>query len=117
MDREQQILGAIFQTTQQIDRGEITLKAGRDELVRIYGLNENSAHMTIRSLRHLFNGERYRRALTLDATDYFLRRICAENGIGALKKALEGLSAHIEYRHATGVSVPGLQGILARHTS
>ncbi len=82
--------------------------------MRTCGLNANTANAAIRSLRHMLNGEQYRRALTLDATDYFLRRIREEYGNLSLQKALAGLSSHIVYRHSTGVAVPGLQIILSK---
>jgi 5-methylcytosine-specific restriction protein A len=85
MELTQKILEEVFQVTRQVDKGDITLAKGRDELVRAYGFNPNSANMTIRSLRHMLNGERYRRALTLDATDYFLGRIQEEYGNQGLK--------------------------------
>lgn len=116
MELSQEILEKVFQVARQVDRGDLTLTQGRDDLVRAYGFNANSANMTIRSLRHMLNGERYRRALTLDATDYFLVRIREEYGAHGLQKALEGLSAHIDYRHSTGVTVPGLQIILAKYS-
>jgi 5-methylcytosine-specific restriction protein A len=116
MELSQNILEEIFQVTQQVDHGDITLTQGRDGLVRAHGFNANSANMTIRSLRHMLNGERYRRALTLEATDYFLGRIRDEYGNHGLQRALAGLSAHIDYRHSTGVAVPGLQTILAKHS-
>lgn len=115
VELKQETLEEIFRVTQQVDRGDLTLTQGRDDLARAWGLNVNSVNMTIRSLRHLLNGERYRRALTLDATDYFLRRIREEYGNPGLQKALAGLSAHIDYRHSTGVAVPGLQIILSKH--
>lgn len=109
------ILEEIFDFALRVDRAEVTLATATDELVRVHGLNPSSANMTIRSLRHLLNGERYRRALTLDATDYFLGRIGEEYGSQGMRKALTGLSAHIDYRHTTGVTVPGLQTILAKY--
>jgi 5-methylcytosine-specific restriction protein A len=109
-------LEEIFQITQQVDLGSITLTKGKDDLERAHGLNTNSANMTIRSLRHMLHGERYRRALMMDTTDYFLRRIQEEYGDLGLQKALVGLSAHIDYRHSTGVEVPGLQTMLARYS-
>lgn len=84
MELSQDTLEEIFQVARQVDRGDITQTKDRDDLVRAYGLNVNSANMTIRSLRHLLKGERYRRALTLGATDYFLGRIrdeCGEQGL------------------------------------
>lgn len=116
MDLSPQILEEVFQATRQVDRGIITLGKARDDLVRAYGFNANSANMTIRSLRHMLNGERYRRALTVDATDYFLNRIREEDGSSGLQKALRALSSHIDYRHSTGVNVPGLQTVLAKHS-
>lgn len=110
------VLEEIFEVTQKIDRGDITLTKGRDDLARSHGLNVNSTNIVIRSLRHMLNGERYRRALTMDATEYFLCRIKEEFGNDGLTKALAGLSSHIDYRHSTGSNVPGLQTILARHS-
>jgi 5-methylcytosine-specific restriction enzyme A len=116
MELSNEILEEIFQITRQVDRGDITLTKGRNNLVQAYGFNANSANMTIRSLRHMLNGEPYRRALAMGATDYFLNRIREECGKEGLCKALVGLSAHIDYRHSTGVNVPGLQTILAKHS-
>jgi 5-methylcytosine-specific restriction protein A len=99
-----------------VDGGDITLTKGRDDLVRAYGLNANSAKMTIRSLRHILNGEGYRRAMTVPATDYFLGRIREECGPQGLQKALAAVSAHIDYRHSAGVKVPALQTVLAKHS-
>lgn len=115
MELNRDVLEKIFQITQQVDCRDITLSEGRDSLVRNYAFNANSASMTIRSLRHMLNGERYRRALTLGATEYFLGRIRDEYGNQGLQKALTGLSAHIDYRHSTGVAVPGLQAILEKY--
>jgi 5-methylcytosine-specific restriction protein A len=116
MELSQEILEEVFQVTRQVDRGDITLTKGRGDLVRAYVLNVNSANMAIRSLRHMLNGENYRRALTVAATDYFLGRIRKEYGPQGLQKALAALSAHINYRHSTGVNVPALQTILAKHS-
>ncbi|AIY39449.1 hypothetical protein LT85_0289 [Collimonas arenae] len=117
MELTKEILEDIFQITRQVSKNNMTLTEGKNELVRLYGINPNSATMSIRSLRHMINGERYRRALTIDATDYFLARIKKEDGESALKVALAGLSAHIDYRTLTGVLVPGLQSVLAKHSS
>lgn len=117
MELSRHVLEKIFQITLQVDRGNTTVMKARDDLVRAYGFNPNSANMTIRSLRHLLKGERYRRALTLSATDYFLNRIREDYGSYGLQKALVGLSSHIDYRHGTGIVVPGLQAILAKHSN
>lgn len=116
MELSTAVLEDVFQVTRQVKNGDITLTNGTTDLVRIHGFNSNSASMTIRSLRHLINGERYRRALTVEATDYFLGRIREEYGSEGLRVALRGLSSHIDYRHSTGVNVPSLQSILAKHS-
>lgn len=115
MNLEIAVLEDIYKITRNIDGGGLSLSKGRDELVRMYGLNQNSAAMTLRSLRHMFNGERYRRALSLPVTDFCLNKIFEDEGAIALQRALTGLSAHIDYRHAGGVNVPGLQTLLAQH--
>lgn len=116
MKQSDEVLEGIFQVACLVDRGIISRSKGADNLAMAYQLNRNSAKMAIRSLRHLINGERYRRALTLDATDHFLRRIREEYGDPGHHRALSGLSAHIEYRHSTGVAVPGLEALLTKHS-
>lgn len=116
MELSKQILEDVFRVTRQVEVGDITLTKGTTDLVRVHEFNPNSATMTIRSLCHMIRGERYRRALTIDATDYFLSRIKEEDGIEGLRVALKGLSSHIDYRHSTGVNVPGLQAILVKHS-
>lgn len=110
------IMEDIFQTTLQVHCGAISVTTGKERLVRAHGLNPNSANMSIRSLRHMLNGERYRRALPIQATEYFLLRIKEHSGKDGLGKALLALAAHIDYRHDTNVSVPGLQAVLAKHS-
>lgn len=106
----------IFTTARSVHLSEKTLAIGSAELVSAYGLNPNSVKITIRSLIHLFQGERYRRAITIDLTDYALRRINENYGGKALRIALRGLSAHIDYRQSFGNAVPGLQSLLSKHS-
>lgn len=115
MELTKEILEDVFQLARQVKAGDITLTKGKDDLARVHGFNQNSATMTLRSLIHLHKGERYRRALTIDATDYFLARIREEDGDAALQTALQGLAAHIDYRGSKGVNVPGLQTVLAKY--
>lgn len=116
MELTKDILEDVFQITRQVKAGNISVAEGKADLVHTHGFNPNSATMSIRSLCHLIKGERYRRALTIEATDYFLSRIREEDGEEALRTALEGLSSHIEYRDSTGVNVPGLQSVLDKHS-
>ena len=70
--------------------------------------------MTLSSVGHLLRGEVYKRALTIQIVEYVLSRVNEENGVAGLRKTLEGLSAHIDYRNSGGVNVPGLQTVLAK---
>ena len=115
MELSPQVLEDILSITRAVKAERLTLSEGKTDLGRAHGLNPNSAAITIRSLKHMLNGERYRRALTVDATDYFLRRIREEDGNQGLELALASLLSHIDYRHSTGVNVPSLQTLLAKH--
>lgn len=115
MELTKDVLECVFQVTREVRAGHISLSEGRAELVKKHGFNPNSATMSIRSLRHMLNGEPYRRALTIDATDYFLTRIREIDGNEPLRTALNGLSKHIDYRSGSGLKVPGLVSVLARH--
>ncbi|HZW11694.1 MAG TPA: hypothetical protein VFF81_00690 [Noviherbaspirillum sp.] len=99
MELTRDILEDVFQLARQVRAGDITLTKGANDLVRSYGFNPNSATMTIRSPCHMLKGKRYRRALTVGATDYFFTRIKEEDGNDALLLALKALSSHIDYRH------------------
>lgn len=105
------VLEAIFRVCQQVDRGEISLRQGTDDLVDSYGLNRNSAIGTIRSVRHMLHGERYRRTLTIQVTNYVLTNINEQYGSSGLRRALEGLAGHIHYLASLGTNAPGLQKV------
>lgn len=114
MEQSKAALEDIFQLTQQVNRSEISLKKGTDDLVKAYGFKPSSANSTIRSVRHMLNGERYRRRVTTQITEYVMGRISEEYGPSGLRKALTGLSAHIDYLHSLNVNAPGLQTVLAK---
>lgn len=117
MELTKNVLEDVFQLTQKFAAGQTTLSQARDILVRNHNFNANSASITVRSLCHLLKGERYRRALTIGATDYFLSRIAEEDGKEGLRKALQGLSLHIEYReNDNGVNPKGLRSVLSKYS-
>jgi hypothetical protein len=117
MELSTNILEDVFRITRQFAAGRATLSQARDTLVRDHDFNPNSASITIRSLSHLLKGERYRRALTIGATDYFLGRILEDDGPEALRTALRGLSLHIDYRERdNGVNVIGLRSVLSKYS-
>lgn len=65
MELSKEILEEVFQITRKVNRGEVTLSKAKEELVRAWGINPNSASMTVCSLRDMLNGKTYRRALTM----------------------------------------------------
>lgn len=115
MEISERMFEDMLSVAREVRSGGITLAEARASLVREHGFNPNTAAMNVRSLCHLLRGERYRRALTIDATDHFLRRIREQDGSDGLRMALQGLSLHVEYRRSTGVEVPGLQRLLEKY--
>ncbi|WP_394219134.1 hypothetical protein [Halobacillus trueperi] len=82
---------------QQIDRVEATTK-----ISRYYGMNSGSANGYIQAFYCMMNGERYTQSLNTKATEYYLKRIQEEYGIGQLLLALESVRNHIKYYESFG---------------
>lgn len=107
-------LDDIFELSQQVAKSQLTLTKGAESLSKYHGIKESSGRMTLSSVRHLLSGQVYKRALTIQIVEYVLSRVNEENGAAGLRKALTGRSAHIDYRNAGAVNVPGLQTVLAK---
>jgi len=114
MELSKKALDDIFELSQQVARSQVTLTKAAESLNMSHGIKETSGRMTLSSVAHLLSGEVYKRALTIQIVEYLLSRVNEESGVSGLRKALVGLSAHIDYRNSGGVNVPGLQTILAK---
>lgn len=114
MDLSTSALNDIYEQAQQVVRAQVTLSKSAESLHKMHGIKESSARMTLSSVGRLLSGEVYKRALTIQIVEYVLNRVNEESGVAALRKALVGLSTHIDYRNSGDVNVPGLQTVLAK---
>ena len=114
MELNTKVLDHIFELSQQIAKSQISLAKAAEVLHKEHAIKKSSGQMTLSSLGRLLNGEVYKRALTIQIVEYVLARVNDESGAAGLRKALTGLSAHIEYRNLGGVNAPGLQTVLAK---
>lgn len=73
------------------------------------GINRNSAIMYVYAVKDLLNGQIYKRAINLSATEQFFKAILSDFGPEGLKKALQSTRAHIAYRRELGHSVDSLE--------
>lgn len=62
-----------------------------------YGMNRNSAADYIRAYYCFIEGKCFHRTINKNGIDYYLKKICEENGIKGLEKALKSLDQHIKY--------------------
>lgn len=67
-----------------------------EELAKI-GINRASASNYIYNLRHMLNGERYQRAMSVESTDDILGWIYRDYRNDGLKNAVSALEKHIPY--------------------
>jgi len=114
MELSTKALDDILDLSKQVARSQLTLSKAAESLYRFHGIKETSGRMTLSSVGHLLSGKVYKRALTIQIVEYVLRRVNEESGSAGLRKALTGLSEHINYRDSGGVNVPGLQAVLAK---
>lgn len=84
-----------------------------EELHSQLRVNRNSADAFFRAYASLRRGIVFKRQLSLPELTYFLDRIGADAGAGALAVALEALQLHIAYRESSGRSQRGNRQILA----
>jgi uncharacterized protein with ParB-like and HNH nuclease domain len=75
---------------------------GRDEIVRLTGMNSGSAGDYISNFLAMMNGEKYTRTLNEYSTRYFLDRILEDYGHSALLRAIEACKKHADYYASLG---------------
>jgi 5-methylcytosine-specific restriction protein A len=64
------------------------------------GMSKASAQNFIYNLSHMLAGDEYKRAMNIEATEYFLRGIYSDFGIESFKMAITSVKKHIEYYKA-----------------
>lgn len=94
-----------YEVGKDFHQKKITLKEGIKILTTV-NMNEKSAVDYIYNYSNLIQGKLFTRTTNIQATDYFLKKIHEENGIGGLQNSLLSLGQHIEYyEEKSGVSV------------
>ena len=61
------------------------------------GMSEASAQNFIYNLPHMLAGDEYKRAMSIGATEYFLRGIYSDFGLESFRMAVASVRNHIEY--------------------
>lgn len=117
--------GPVPQKSITIEMVEITFRDGRryqsgvpmTEAARnavAAGMNAASASFSIGNVRQMLNGAVYHRAMSVEQTQYYLQAIYGADKAPGLRKALEALRLHIEYRKTKGGGrQPGHVALLA----
>lgn len=85
-----------YELGRKVYANELRLTDAKNSLKAI-GVNPNSARDLVDNLRHLLDGQRYKRALSTSTTDHYLTWILRDYGEPALKKAVSALEQHIQY--------------------
>lgn len=94
-----------FEIGKKFYNKQISLKEGISILVNV-NMNENSAVDYIYNYSNLIQGKLFTRTTSIDATDYYLKKIYEENGAEGLENSLLSLSQHIEYyEDKSGIAV------------
>ena len=96
-------------------KGGIRITDAKNELASL-GANPNSAVDMIYNFKHLLDGERYTRKLSVIATEAYLKWIERDYEMRFLRNAISALRQHIEYyRTLTGTPMSGHVTLLAKY--
>lgn len=87
---------AAYAHARKVHAGTMRPKDAKKHLVDV-GLNSNSAADFIYIFRQMVRGQIYKRAMSADATKYFIRSIRRDYGEAVFQNALAALRAHIPY--------------------
>lgn len=101
---------AAYAYARQVHAGTMRLTDAKERLAEI-GVNPNSAADFIYILKHMLNGEVYKRAMSSGATEDFILWIRRDYGENSFRNALSALRLHIPYN---GGAMRGHKALLAR---
>lgn len=115
MKIESQHWTAAYNFGRRVHRGEMGLVEGRNALAEM-GVNRNSALGLINNVRHLLDGTRYTRAMSVATTDDFLNWIRRDYSDSFYANAIVAVWQHIIYYTALdGAPLHSHREILAKH--
>ncbi|NTW83753.1 MAG: hypothetical protein HGB36_10375 [Chlorobiaceae bacterium] len=92
---------AAYEASVAVYNGFRSKGAAADKIVAETGINRNSALNNINDYAHMIRGAKYKRAMSVESAEYFLKRIYNDKGSDALKMALKSMRLNIEYRELT----------------
>ncbi|MCT7308640.1 HNH endonuclease [Ralstonia wenshanensis] len=88
---------AAYEVASKVFDGELSATEGAQWLHEEQSLNLGSSRDFINNYRCLLAGRVFHRTLSLEAIDYFLRRIEADRGAEAIDMAIAAVYAHLDY--------------------
>lgn len=78
------------------------------------GMNSRSAYMYLMAVKSMIAGEPFKRAISNRATEKYFEYIRRDYGITGLKKALDCVKKHVEYRKSCGLIADGLENLCSK---
>jgi hypothetical protein len=91
-----------YEVAKKVYEGSVGRGEGKDEIVRMAGMNPGSAGDYISNFLAMMNGEKYTRTLNEYSTRYFLDHILEDYGQSVLQKAVEACKMHADYYATLG---------------
>jgi hypothetical protein len=91
-----------YRIAKKVYLGDLGRTEGRNEIVKLTGMNEGSAGDYVTDFLAMMNGEQYARTLNEYSTRYFLDNILKDFGIEYLKSALLACKKHAKYYASLG---------------
>ncbi|MDP2814076.1 MAG: DUF4268 domain-containing protein [Erysipelotrichaceae bacterium] len=97
-----EISSIAYEVSKKVYEGTLGRGEGKNEIVRVTGMNSASAADYISNFLAMMNGEKYTRTLNEYSTRYFLDHILEDFGKLALQKAVEACKMHADYYATLG---------------
>ena len=86
-----------YEYSKRIISDELTKSEVKNILNNTMGMNTSSSDAYINAYLAMRKGEIYKRTINECATNYYVQHIYEENGVEALKLALQSIKEHINY--------------------
>ncbi len=102
---------AAYADARKVYAGTMLPKEAKEHLVKL-GLNPNSAADFVYIFRCMMRGQIYKRAMSADATEFFIQAIRSQYGDAAFQNALSALRNHIPYN---GGAMLGHKALLEKY--
>lgn len=88
---------AIYEYCKKVHIGSLSSDYAADLLNQTLGINIASAKMYFYIYKSLMCGDVYKRATSIEMTEYFVKNIYKENGSQAGLRSIEATEKHVQY--------------------